>query len=95
MATPLITLTATLDDMTGVHIGSAANPSRLRIDLCNFGQILPVIKGTSVVAQIEQEILSEDGDFSFELWANDQITPNTTLGPIPTLAVVMFDNFVA
>jgi hypothetical protein len=85
-ATPLITLTAILQNVEGEALGSPANPSKLRVDLCGFGQTVPVITGTSVLAQIEKTFLSNTsgapgtvGTFSFPLWANDQITPPQTL----------------
>lgn len=45
MSTPNITLTATLEDITGVAAGSAANPAKMVITLCNYGQSLPRVPG--------------------------------------------------
>jgi hypothetical protein len=80
-ATPLITLTATLNDVTGIAVGNVANPSKIRVDLCNFGPSLPTIAGFSVIVQIQQVFLATvtPGQFNFKLWANDQITPKATL----------------
>lgn len=78
-ATPLITLTATFDDLTGSVVGTAANPSKLIVVLSSFGQILPRIVGTSMLAQITEVKLSTTGTFSTTLWGNDQIFPANTL----------------
>lgn len=75
---PLITLTATFDDLTGTEVGSVANPSKLIIVLAGFGQLLPRVVGTAMLAQITQVVLSTNGSFSTLLWANDQIFPPNT-----------------
>ena len=51
-ATPNITLTATLDDLTGAAAGSTANPAKLRIMLCGFNPDLPRITGTTMLARV-------------------------------------------
>ena len=81
MATPNITLTATLDDFSGNAIGSATQPAYLRIALCGYGQTLPLIAGTAMVGKVS----SWPGDIPYvgtlltvSLWGNDQITPSNT-----------------
>lgn len=76
--TPQITLTASFTDLTGTALGSSTAPCRMRIDLCGYGQTVPVVAGTSVLAQTEMEITSTNGSFSFKLWGNDVITPSNT-----------------
>lgn len=73
--TPQITLTATLDDITGQPAGTTASPARLVIDLCNYGLTLPQIAGTATLAKIHQEFLSTGSELSIALWGNDVITP--------------------
>lgn len=85
-ATPLITLTATLDDISGVAVGSVANPSRLRIALCGFGPTLPRIAGTAMVAKPGPfDYLSTGSPLSIPLWGNDVITPANTYYQITVL----------
>lgn len=83
--TPQITLTASFTDLTGKAIGSTQYPCKMRIDLCGFGQTLPVVEGTAVLAQIENEIVSTTGSFSTKLWGNDVITPSGTFYQITVL----------
>src|ERR1700749_2219679 len=76
MATPGVTLTATLQDTSG-----ADNPiAALRITLFYFGQDVPRIFGISVLAKIKQHIKSSTGVFSIPLWGNYQITPLPATG---------------
>lgn len=85
-ATPHITLTATLDDLTGAAAGSTANPAKLRIALCGFGPVLPLIAGAAILAKTGPfAVYSTGGPISVPLWANDQITPNTTFYSIEVL----------
>lgn len=79
-ATPNITLTATLQDITGAAVGSAANPVKLCIALCGFGAQLPRIGGTSMLARVGPMYLeSATGVFTaVKLWGNDAITPAGT-----------------
>jgi hypothetical protein len=85
-ATPDITLTATLDDLTGVAVGSTANPAKLRITLCGFGPILPKIAGTAMIARTGPfDIYSTGAQISTLLWGNDQITPAGTFYSIEIL----------
>jgi len=75
---PLITLTATFDDLSGIAVGSVSNAPKLVVVLAGFGQLLPRIIGTAMLAQITQVVLSTNGSFSLPLWANDQIFPADT-----------------
>lgn len=84
--TPQITLTATLDDITGQPAGSTANPARLRIVLCGFGLTLPQIVGTATLARIVYDERSTGGQISAALWGNDVITPAGTY-----YAITVFD----
>lgn len=85
-ATPNITLTATLDDLTGAAAGSTANPAKLRIALCAFGPVLPLIAGTAILAKTGPfSVYSTGNAISVTLWGNDQITPNTTFYSIEVL----------
>lgn len=83
--TPQITLTASFTDLTGTALGSSTAPSKMRIDLCGFGQTIPVVAGTSVLAQTEMEITSVNGAFSVKLWGNDVITPSNTFYQITVM----------
>ena len=83
--TPQITLTASFTDLTGTALGSSTAPCRMRIDLCGYGQTVPVVAGTSVLAQTEMEITSTNGSFSFKLWGNDVITPSNTFYQITVM----------
>lgn len=85
-ATPNITLTATLDDLTGAAAGSTATPSKLRITLCNFGMVLPTIVGTAMLAKVGPfAIYSTGSAISTLLWGNDQISPANTFYSIEIL----------
>lgn len=85
-ATPSITLTATLQDVAGSAIGSAANPSKLCIALCGFGALLPRIAGTSLIGRVGPVYLeSTSGTFTTFLWGNDVINPSGTYYTISLL----------
>jgi hypothetical protein len=75
MPTPGITLTATLQDLSGIaDVGSA-----LIITLCGFGQSLPRIAGTSMLARIgPRKYTFATGIASIPLWGNDVIAPSNT-----------------
>jgi len=73
--TPQITLTATLEDITGVAAGSTGNPARLVIDLCGYGLTIPEIPATGTLAKIHLELLSTGAQISTPLWGNDVIVP--------------------
>ena len=86
MATPAITLTATLQDIFGDAGGSVANPVKLCITLCGFGPALPRISGTSLLARVGPTYLeSTNGSFSTLIWGNDVITPAGTYYSIEVL----------
>lgn len=85
-ATPLVTLTATLDDLTGAPAGSIAAAAKLRIALCGFGPYLPKIIGTAMIAKAGPfGFLSTGNPLSLALWANDQIFPANTFYSIEIL----------
>jgi hypothetical protein len=85
-ATPQITLTANLQDITGNHAGSTANPAVLRIALAAFGLTLPCIPGTSNVAQSGPEDFYDTGSgISVQLWGNDVLQPAGTYYAITIL----------
>ncbi len=75
MPTPAITLTATLQDLSGI----ADINSALIITLCNFGMTLPRIVGTSMLAKIgPRKYTLATGIASIPLWGNDVIYPSNT-----------------
>jgi hypothetical protein len=85
-ATPNITLTATLDDLTGAAAGSTANPAKLRITLCSFGPSLPLIQGTAMLAKTGPfSVYSAGAAISTLIWGNDQISPSGTYYSIEIL----------
>jgi hypothetical protein len=72
---PGITLTATLQDFTGANVPLGA----INIFLCNFGQNLPRIATTSVLAQVRVRSILQTGiTTGIALYGNDQITPQNT-----------------
>jgi hypothetical protein len=81
VTTPNITLTANLDDTSGV----ADAGSGLRITLCNYGLVVPRVVGTAMLAKVKQLVISPNGVFSLPLWANDQISPTGTFYEIAML----------
>lgn len=84
--TPQITLTATLDTISGVAAGNAANPARLRIALCGYGQTLPAVPGTANIALVgPTEYFSTGSPLSIPLWGNDVIAPSGTFYEIAVL----------
>jgi hypothetical protein len=86
MATPNITLTATLDDLSGAAAGSLALAAKLRITLCGFGPALPRIAGTAMIAKAgPTSYFSTGSALSIPLWGNDQITPAGTFYTIEIL----------
>lgn len=77
--TPQITLTATLDTLTGGAAGSTANPAKLVVTLCNYDPHLPRIAGTAMVAAVVTIARADDASqVSIPLWGNDVITPAGT-----------------
>lgn len=84
--TPQITLTATLQDVSGNAAGTTASPAVLRIALCGFGLTLPCIVGTSNIAQPGPEDFYDTGSgISIKLWGNDVINPLGTYYAITLL----------
>ena len=86
--TPQITLTATLDDYSGAALGSTASPAYLRIALCGYGNALPRIAGTAMVAKVASwpaDIPYTGTALSIPLWGNDVITPDGTYYAISVL----------
>lgn len=74
MATPNITLTCTLHDISG----NPVTRGTVTIVLFGFGAVLPMIAGTSMLAKVGPVQYSlADGTFDtgLKLWGNDQITP--------------------
>jgi hypothetical protein len=88
MATPFITLTATLVDYSNGAQGSATAPAWLRIALCGYGATLPCIPGTANIAKVSSwfiDIPYTGSAISLTLWANSQITPAGTYYAISVL----------
>lgn len=84
--TPQITLTATLQDVSGTVAGTTASPAVLRVALCAFGLTLPCIPGTSNVVLVGPEDFYDDGTgISTKLWGNDVIFPANTYYAITLL----------
>jgi hypothetical protein len=85
--TPKITLTATLQDISGDEAGSTASPAILRIALAGFGLTLPCIPGTSNIVQAGPQDFEDDGSgqISVMLWGNDVINPAGTYYAITLL----------
>src|SRR5271165_5083613 len=87
MAGPAITLTANLQDFSGNPVGSTANPSKLQIALCGFGQTLPRISGTAMLAKVGPfDVQSVNGVISaLLLYGTEVITPSGTYYSIAVL----------
>jgi hypothetical protein len=84
--TPQITLTATLQDVSGNAAGTTASPAVLRIALAGFGLTLPCIVGTSNLVRVGPEDFYDDGTgVSTSLWGNDVINPLGTYYAITLL----------
>jgi hypothetical protein len=74
-----ITLTATLEDLTGAVVGSSANPAKVCITLCGYGAQLPRIAGTTMIARPGPMYFeSVAGTFSAPILGNDAIAPGGT-----------------
>jgi len=86
MSSPTITLTATLSDFTGTAAGSTANPAKLRIALCGFGQQIPQVAGTATIAKPGPfDVTSTGGQISVLLYGNDVISPTGTYYTVTVL----------
>lgn len=84
--TPGVTLSANLQSI----LGSAAEAGYLRITLCGFGPLLPVVPGGTAVladAGVPKIIGPQEGTtaISEELWGNDAIIPPGTFYEIAVL----------
>lgn len=85
-ATPNITLTATLDDLSGNAVGTLGDPAKIVITLCGFGPALPRIAGTAMLAKPGPFVTEYLGSAaSIKLWGNDQISPSGTFYTIEIL----------
>lgn len=80
--TPGVTLTATMKTI----LGNAALQGYLRITLCGFGPVLPVVPTVCMLgdASIPQK-LGPNTTFSQVLWGNDVISPANTFYEIAML----------
>jgi hypothetical protein len=87
MSSPTITLTATLEDLTGAVAGSTANPAKLRITLCGYGQQIPQVPTANItIAKCGPlDIYSTGSEITTALWGNDVITPVGTYYTIEVL----------
>jgi hypothetical protein len=86
MTVPAITLTATLQDLSGNDVGSAASPAALRISLCGYQNEIPRIIGTSVLARVGPIFVeTTSGSISIPVWGNDVIVPAGTFYDIALL----------
>jgi hypothetical protein len=77
MATPEITLTVTLQDLTGTDVSN----SSLSITLAGYGQALPKIIGTAMIAKtgpMRFKFAGGETIPNIKLWGNDQISPSGT-----------------
>src|SRR5262245_15403033 len=81
MASPGVTLSGTIQDITGTGIAGT-----LVFTLCNFGDLPPQITGTSQIAPLKLSVTAAgNGAWSVTLWGNDQISPNTTYYQVQTI----------
>lgn len=90
-AVPEVTLTVTLQDFTGDDVSNGA----LIITLCGFGQTLPRIEGTSMIARPGPLTfkLAAGTSEGISLWGNDQITPLAFDGsPLTYYSIALVDN---
>jgi hypothetical protein len=92
LATPNITLTATLLDYSGNELGSATQPAWLRVALCGYGAVLPCVVGTANLGRVSSWFVDIPyfgapltGGTAVKLWGNDQITPAGTYYAISIL----------
>lgn len=79
---PGVTLSVTLNDLTG----NAVLNGSLIITLCGYGQSLPRIAGTSMIAATKMSFALANGtNAGIKLWGNDQITPANTFYSVQVL----------
>lgn len=81
MASPGVTLTVNLQDTSGQPNAGAF----LRVTLCQYGQSLPRVIGTAMLAQVLQRLPLPAGTISLTLWGNYQISPAGTFYEIAVL----------
>lgn len=85
MPSPTVTITFKLQDIGG---GSDA-AAQLVVTLCNYGNAVPRVAGTSILADVVlTPAVAGDGTGSFTPWGNDVITP----GPNVTFYMVQVKN---
>lgn len=85
--TPQITLTITLDDLTGLAVGSTSNPAYVRIMLCGYGPYLPRVPATALIGSVDTALTLpyQSLPLSVPLWGNDVIIPGGTYYSISIL----------
>lgn len=85
--TPQITLNITLDDISGVQIGSTANPAYVRFMLCGYGPYLPRVPATALIGSVDTQfdIPYFGVPLTVSLWGNDVIIPGGTYYAIAIL----------
>lgn len=74
MQTPLVTLTATLQNLSG----AAGAGSSLLITLAGYGNAVPVVIGSATLATLTQTVPFVSGSLSVALFGNDVISPAGT-----------------
>jgi hypothetical protein len=89
MATPNITLTVTLDDFTGAAVAGGA----LIIALCGYGQTLPKVTGTAMIASVgpTKFTLTSGVSVGIALWGNDQLQPQYEGTPLTYYSIALVD----
>jgi hypothetical protein len=74
MPSPGFTLTGNLADLL-----NGADTGYVQITLANYGNVLPEISGTGLIANTSYKANADgSGHFSATIWGNDQITPANT-----------------
>jgi hypothetical protein len=85
--TPQITVSGSVADLFG-----AAEPGSLVVQLCGYGSQLPRVSGTALIGQTAPlPIDCTGGDYDFELWGTDVISPS---GTFYTVTVIDANNNV-
>lgn len=85
--TPQITLTITLDDLSGNAVGSTSNPAYIQIMLCGYGPYLPRVVGTAMLGSVNTALTIpyQSLPLIIKLWGNDVIIPVGTYYSIAIL----------
>jgi hypothetical protein len=82
MASPDVTLSGTLQDVSG-----NANAGTVVITLVNFGDNPPLVSGTALFAPISITVkAASNGTWSTSLWGNDQISPSNTFYQVQVIS---------